>query len=101
MYQFLQCLDALNKLWRAGLPVGEQAALPVHVRPKAHMLQHLVEDKLALWGSPARFWCYRDADYVGCIKNIAAKSKHPWTLEDRVGEKLRIWAALESLDTDD
>jgi predicted nicotinamide N-methyase len=99
MYKYLQSLDRLNKLWRRDVPVEDRQKLPFHIRPKAHMLQHMVEDKLPLFGSPARFWCYRDEDYVGAIKNIAAKTKHPNTLEQRLCEKLRIWAALESLET--
>ena len=59
------------------------------------MLQHLVEDKLPLWGSPANFWCYRDEDYIGSVKSIAAKTKHPWTFETRVMEKLRILTKLD------
>jgi hypothetical protein len=97
IYKFLTNLKSLNALWRRGVLPDEQKPLPFHVRQKAHMLQHMAEDKLKLWGSPSRFWCYRDEDYVGTIKNIASKTKHPNTLEERMCEKLRIWSALESL----
>ncbi len=60
------------------------------------MLQHMVEEKLSLWGSPSRFWCYRDEDYVGAVKNIAMKSRHPATIELRVNEKLMILAGLDA-----
>ena len=58
------------------------------------MLQHLASDKILLWGSPQHSWCYRDEDYVGAVKNIAAKTKYPTTLEKRVTEKLILLAAL-------
>ena len=94
MYKYLQSLAGLNRLWRVG--VAEQSRLPFRLRPKAHMCQHLVEESIVAFGSPSAFWCYRDEDFVGAIKKIAAKSKHPATLERRCIEKLRILAALES-----
>jgi hypothetical protein len=94
MYKCLQCLSALHNLWRQELPAAEQGHQPFAQRPKAHELQHLVEDKLPLWGSPSSFWCYRDEDFIGAVKIIAAKSNHPHTLEQRVMEKLLILASL-------
>jgi hypothetical protein len=94
MYRCLQCLSALHRLWRQGLPESEQGHQPFAQRPKAHELQHLVEDKLPLWGSPSSFWCYRDEDFIGAVKIIASKSNHPHTLEKRVMEKLIILATL-------
>ena len=73
-----------------------QKALPFHLRQKAHLCHHLVEEKILLFGSPSAFWRYRDEDFVGAIKAIARKSSHPFTLEQRIVEKLRILAALES-----
>lgn len=96
MYKFLQSLEHLHVLWRTGCVLDEHRVQPFNVRPKAHMLQHMVEDKLALWGSPNLFWCYRDEDYVGAIKTMAAKTKHPATLERRVSEKLMLLAGLNS-----
>ena len=98
MYQYLQSLEALHKLWRLGVPVALQRPLPFHLRPKAHACQHLVEEKIEAFGSPNQFWCYRDEDFIGTVKGIAHKTKHPATLEQRVIEKLRIWAALEYSD---
>jgi hypothetical protein len=95
MYDFLEALSGLNRLWREGLPADHsEKGLPFHLRPKAHGLQHLVSDKLFLFGSPAAFWCYRDEDYIGAVKRIAQNSKHPWTIEKRVMEKLRILTKL-------
>ena len=59
---------------------------PFHLRLKAHLLQHLVEDQLDMWGSPSLFWCYGDENFIGAMKETAAKSKHPHTLEDREEE---------------
>ena len=98
MYDFLQNFKALHDIWRAGVPDDEQGALPFHLRPKAHLLQHLVEDKVPLWGSPASFWCYRDEDYIGTVKSIAKKTKHPTTIELRILEKMMIWTKISSLD---
>jgi hypothetical protein len=66
------------------------------MRPKAHVLQHLVQDKLKLWGSPSQYWCYRDEDYVGAVKQLANRTMHPSTLEKRVAEKLMLLAGLHA-----
>ncbi len=58
------------------------------------MPQHLVMDHISTFGSPAKFWCYRDEDFVGRVKRICAKTKMPSTLEVRVMQKLRV---LESI----
>ena len=94
MFDYLQALKALHDLWRLGVPVAEHKPLPFHVRPKAHACQHLVQDKVELYGSPKNFWGYRDEDFVGAVKRIARKTLMPSTLEKRVGEKLRLWAAF-------
>jgi hypothetical protein len=96
MYSFLQGLAGLHVLWRRGLDESLHGTMPWPIRPKAHTLQHLVEDKTQIWGSPSRFWCYRDEDFVGMVKTICAKSSHPCTLESRVLEKLVIVAFLKS-----
>jgi hypothetical protein len=94
MYQYLQSFESLHFLWRRVYPAAEHKHLPFRLRPKAHILTHLVDDKILIYGSPSSFWCYRDEDFVGVIKRIAAKTRHPATLEQRILEKLRIFAAL-------
>jgi hypothetical protein len=94
MYKCLQGLEDLNGLWREGLPEAEHKYQPFHVRPKGHEMHHLVEEKLPIWGSPSGFWCYRDEDFIGAVKVMAARSSHPFNLERRVLEKLQILAAL-------
>ena len=84
----------LHNLWRHGLSEEQAAAMPFHARPKAHMLQHLVEDTIVMFGSPNQFWCYADEDFVGAIKSVCTMSKHPRTLESRVAEKSMITAAV-------
>ncbi len=58
------------------------------------MLERLVLDQKARYGSPALSWCYRDEDVVGSVKSIAAKTKNPRTLESRVMMKLRMLSSL-------
>ena len=94
MFTFLRSLSGLNTLWREGLPAESAKRQPFHIRPKCHLLQHLVQDCVPLFGSPSRFWCYRDEDYVGAIKRICAKTKAPATLESRVMLKVRIIEGL-------
>jgi hypothetical protein len=95
MYKYLQALKGLHDLWRTDAPPAQHNRLPFHIRQKCHLAQHLVHEKIQAYGSPSDFWCYRDEDFVGVIKSIASKTKHPATLEQRLIEKLRIWAALE------
>jgi hypothetical protein len=97
MYLFLQSLVALHSLWRGGLPHEAAKHMPFNVRVKSHVLQHVVEDKTPQWGSPSAFWCYRDEDYIGAVKGIARKTKHPFTLEKRILEKMSVWTKLASL----
>ena len=94
MYLCLQSMSSLNALWRRDLEERHHGVQPFHLRPKAHMLQHLVEEQTLLWGSPARSWCYRDEDFVGAVKLVAGKSKHPASLETLVSEKLMLPSGL-------
>jgi hypothetical protein len=94
MYKYLQALGDLHRLWRAGRTVEQQRRLPFHLRQKAHVCQHMVEEKIDAWGSPSSFWCYRDEDFIGCIKDIARKTMHPASLEEKLIHKLRILAVL-------
>ena len=97
MYQYLQSLQALNVLWRRDAPAEDHGAMPWHIRKKKnHLLQHLVEDHLERWGSPRRFWCYGDESYVGAIKTLASRSKHPHTLERVVMEKLKVFCGVHA-----
>lgn len=41
------------------------------VKPKFHMLQHLVLHVAPIHGSPARYWCYMDEDWGGRIVKLA------------------------------
>jgi hypothetical protein len=95
MYAYLQNLKALHDLWRLGLTEEVAKHQPWHLRPKCHACQHLVHEKIELYGTPMNFWGYRDEDYVGKVKAIARMSAHPKTIETRVGQKLRIVGALQ------
>ena len=94
MLLYLSSLAALNKLWRIGRDPTEASRLPWQVRPKCHLMQHLVLDHMKNYGNPSLFWCYRDEDFVGAVKRLCAKTKNPATLESRVLLKLVILAAL-------
>ena len=89
MYLYLQSMAGLELLWREEAPEDE-ANTPFHIRQKTHVLQHLVEDHIPRYGNPASFWCYRDEDFVGSVKQIAWRTQHPFTLESRVMQKLQI-----------
>ena len=60
-------------------------------------MDHLVNDKVPLWGSPKGFWCYGDEDFVGVIKRIAMQTKHPKTMEQIILQKYRIFAGIHAL----
>ena len=96
MLLFLRSLVELNLLWRQDLPPEQRRCQPYHVRPKAHLLQHLVLDQLALHGSPSDCWCYLDESFVGDIKGIASGTKDPRTIETRIGQKLTLLAGVEA-----
>ena len=95
MYRFLRAMAGLHRMWREGLPLAEVSSQPFRLRPKCHMLMHLVSDQLQLWGSPSSFWCYGDEDFVGAVKQIAARTKHPYTMEVRMAEKLMLLTGLQ------
>jgi hypothetical protein len=95
MYTYLQSLAALNAMWRRGQRFATLAKLPFRLRPKAHACHHVVEDKVPVFGNPTLYWGYRDEDFVGDVKHIAGRSVHPYTIEKRCIQKLRILAALE------
>ena len=99
MLQFLTTLGHLNRLWRDGVDENDQTGLPFHLRPKAHMLHPLALDQLQVHGSPSATWCYADESFVGSIKKVAANTKHPSTLEQRVSEKAMLQASLKAFDT--
>jgi hypothetical protein len=70
MYRHLKAAGNLHRVWRTGVPEGVERGIPFHLRPKAHMLQHLVHESIDLYGSPSTFWCYGDEDFVGKVKKL-------------------------------
>ena len=92
---FLNNYAKLHFLWREDQDLSSGDSLPFHMRPKAHMLQHLVLDKLSLWGSPSEFWCYGDEDACGRIKRIASRTHHMATIEQRIMEKIMVSDGLK------
>ena len=96
MYCFLNALERLNTLWCTGLATNEEKSrMPFHIRPKCHMIQHLTEDQLDLWGNPRNFNCYCDEHFIGSLKQICACCKHPRTLERVALLKSRLLAGAD------
>ena len=97
LYKFLDAFVALHDMWRAAFPDETvHPYLPFHCRPKIHLLQHLIEESIIVFGSPSLFWCYSDEDFVGVIKTVCQMTKHPATLETRVAEKSMLMAGIAS-----
>ena len=94
MYDYLLNLDGLRVLWRRRLPAQLHAAQPWHCRLKCHLLQHLVEEQATRWGSPRDFWCYGDEGFVGNVKSIALRSRHPRTIEEVVLRKAQLHSGI-------
>ena len=96
MHGFLEALAGLRLLVRRGLAPELQGGQPFPLRPKAHMLEHVVDDKIQQWLSPKNFWCYADEDFVGIIKRIAVQTKHPRSMERVLMRKYRLFAGLHA-----
>ena len=96
MQQFLNSLVSLRLLFRSGLAPHLHGSQPFTFRPKGHMMDHIANGKIQLWGSPRNFWCYGDEDFVGLVKRIAVMTKHPRSLERVLLKKFRLFAALHA-----
>ena len=96
MVKFIEAMNGLRSLFRRNLAPELHDSQPFIFRVKGHMLDHLARDKLMLWGSPKHSWCYSDEDFVGLVKRIAVTTKHPLTVEKRLLEKYRLYAALHA-----
>ena len=84
----LRTHNKLNRLWR-----WASGRKPFHRRQKMHMLLHLAFEQLDRFGNPKDYWCYRDEDFIGALKQICAKSKHPRSIEKVVMKKTRLLSA--------
>ena len=60
-----------------------------------HMLQHLVEDQLILFGPPKNFSCYLDENYIGVLKIICGH--YPKTIETVAMAKIRLSAGVDAI----
>ena len=96
MLGFLAAYDTLRCLFRRGLAPEHHAAQVFGPRPKLHLCEHLVMEKVPLYGSPRLFWCYADEDFVGLIKRIAQNTKNRRSLEVVLLAKYRIKASLHA-----
>ena len=96
MHKLLNSTVSLRLLFRTGLAPELHESQPFTFRPKGHMLDHMVNEKIQLWGSPRNFWCYADEDFVGLVKRIAVMTKHPRSLETVLLKKYKLLAALHA-----
>ena len=96
MLQFIKAITDLRGLFRRGLAIELHDSQPFIFRVKGHMLDHMVRESIARWGSPKNFWCYADEDFVGMVKRIAQSSKHPRTVEKTLLAKYRLYGALHA-----
>ena len=96
MLSFLSVYSQLRLLFRRHIPLAAQGAQPFGTRPKLHMADHLVRERIHLYGSPRHFWCYGDEDFVGLVKRICVQTRHPRTMESRIISKYRLYAALHA-----
>jgi hypothetical protein len=96
MQAFLVAYDKLRRLFRRGLEPELHSAQVFGPRPKYHLCDHLVKDKVPLYGSPRLSWCYGDEDFVGLIKRIALCTKNSRTLEKVLLSKYRLYAWLHA-----
>lgn len=96
MLSFLKAMLDLRSLFRRGLAPELHDSQPFPFKTKGHMLEHMALHKLAIFGSPKRFWCYGDEDFVGVVKRIAMATRHPRTLEAVLLKKYRLFAALHA-----
>ena len=89
-------MEALHAIFsRVPYKDGKDGA-PFHIRMKTHLLLHLALDQINRWGSPRNAWCYRDESFVGALKLVCARLKHPWTLEETVTLKTKIFDAVQT-----
>ena len=96
MTGFLKAYNALRLLFRRHLPLEQQPTQVFGARPKMHMADHMVHEKIQLYGSPRHFWCYGDEDFVGLVKRICVQTRHPRTMEARIIAKYSLYAALHA-----
>ena len=96
MHGFIQSATGLRALFRRDLAPELHDSQPFMFKIKGHMLEHVVNEKISMWGSPRNFWCYADEDFVGLVKRIAVMTKHPRTLEMVLLKKYRLYSGLHA-----
>ena len=95
MYVFLSSLEQLNTRWCQGLVSDDlKQRMPLHIRPKVHMIQHLGEDQLDLWGSPRNFNCCVGEHFIGSMKTVRGCTKHQHAIGRVVLQKSRLAAGV-------
>ena len=68
----LRHVEALTAAWRELPELG--GAKVFRLKPKFHLLRHLVAEVAPLHGPPAFYWCYLDEDWGGrAVKALARR----------------------------
>ncbi len=88
--------NALRPLIRRHLPLEQQQTQVFGERPKMHMADHMVHEKIQLYGSPRHFWCYGDEDVVGLVRGICVQTRHSRTMEARIIAKCCLYEDLHA-----
>ena len=94
-------VDQLHTAW-AGL--AELDGDVFRVKPKFHLLRHLVADIAPLHGPPALYWCYQDEDWGAGPSRLLGRGAdpdarppslgRPWPASRPLSEKVRRRAAV-------
>ena len=61
---------SLTRAWRE---LEELDGAIFRIKPKFHLLHHLVAQVAPTHGPPALFWCYQDEDWGGQAAKVAAR----------------------------
>ena len=67
------------------------------IKPKAHMMQELVECQAAEFGNPTDFWAYKDEDFVGfAAETVESRGgpQNPIIANRRLVDRYRALASL-------
>ena len=67
------------------------------IKPKAHMMQELVEFQAAEFGNPRDFWAYKDEDFVGfAAETVESRGgpQNPIIANRRLVDRYRALASL-------
>ena len=88
------CLQLYGALMREAEARGSRQW---SIKPKAHMMQELIEFQAAEFGNPRDFWAYKDEDFVGFASETVESRggpQNPTTANRRLVDRYRALASL-------